>query len=143
MSAQRTQRTLTIVKPDAVSGGLAGEILRRFEQAGFRIIGVKMVRLDRRGAEGFYAVHRGKPFFEDLCAFMSSGPIVVAALEAEDVIKRLRDLMGATDPARAAEGTIRRQYGSSIQRNAVHGSDSEGSAAVEIPYFFSAVELVS
>jgi len=143
MSAQRTQRTLTIVKPDAVSGGLAGAILRRFEQAGFRIIGVKMVRLDRRGAEGFYAVHRGKPFFEDLCAFMSSGPIVVAALEAEDVIKRLRDLMGATDPARAAEGTIRRQYGSSIQRNAVHGSDSEGSAAVEIPYFFSAVELVS
>ena len=143
MSAQTTQRTLTIVKPDAVSGGLAGEILRRFEQAGFRIIGVKMVRLDRRGAEGFYAVHRGKPFFEDLCAFMSSGPIVVAALEAEDVIKRLRDLMGATDPARAAEGTIRRQYGSSIQRNAVHGSDSEGSAAVEIPYFFSAVELVS
>jgi nucleoside-diphosphate kinase len=143
MSAQRMQRTLTIVKPDAVSAGLVGEILRRFEQAGFRIIGAKMVRLDRRGAEGFYAVHRGKPFFEDLCAFMSSGPIVVAALEAEDVIKRLRDLMGATDPSRAAEGTIRRQCGSSIQRNAVHGSDSEGSAAVEIPYFFSSVELVS
>ena len=141
MMDQKRQRTLSIVKPDGVGQRLVGEVVRRFEQAGLRILGLKMLQLERAEAEGFYAVHRGKPFFDSLCDFMSSGPSVVMALEGEHAIIRLRDLMGSTDPAKAAEGTIRRAYGTSIERNIVHGSDSEASAAFEIPYFFSALEL--
>ena len=141
MMDQKRQRTLSIVKPDGVGQRLVGEVVRRFEQASLRILGLKMLQLERAEAEGFYAVHRGKPFFDSLCDFMSSGPAVVVALEGEHAIIRLRDLMGSTDPAKAAEGTIRRAYGTSIERNIVHGSDSEASAAFEIPYFFSALEL--
>ena len=135
------ERTLVMVKPDAVTRNQVGEVLRRFEAAGLRIRGLKMVRLDRRGAEGFYQVHRGRPFFESLTRFMSSGPIVAMVLEGEDAITRVRKLMGATDPAKAEAGTIRKDLASSIEQNAVHGSDSPGSAAYEIPYFFSALDL--
>jgi len=135
------ERTLVMVKPDAVTRNQVGEVLRRFEAAGLRIRGLKMVRLDRRGAEGFYHVHRGRPFFESLTRFMSSGPIVAMVLEGEDAIARVRKLMGATDPAKAEAGTIRKDLASSIEQNAVHGSDSPGSAAYEIPYFFSALDL--
>jgi nucleoside-diphosphate kinase len=135
------ERTLVMVKPDAVTRNQVGEVLRRFEAAGLRIRGLKMVRLDRRGAEGFYQVHRGRPFFESLTRFMSSGPIVAMVLEGEDAIARVRKLMGATDPAKAEAGTIRKDLASSIEQNAVHGSDSPGSAAYEIPYFFSALDL--
>jgi len=135
------ERTLVMVKPDAVTRNQVGEVLRRFEAAGLRIRGLRMVRLDRRGAEGFYQVHRGRPFFESLTQFMSSGPIVAMVLEGEDAIARVRKLMGATDPAKAEAGTIRKDLASSIEQNAVHGSDSPGSAAYEIPYFFSALDL--
>jgi len=135
------ERTLVMVKPDAVTRNQVGEVLRRFEAAGLRIRALKMVRLDRRGAEGFYQVHRGRPFFESLTRFMSSGPIVAMVLEGEDAIARVRKLMGATDPAKAEAGTIRKDLASSIEQNAVHGSDSPGSAAYEIPYFFSALDL--
>jgi nucleoside-diphosphate kinase len=135
------QRTLSIVKPDGVARHAVGEVLRRFEKEGFRILGLRMIRLGREAAEGFYAVHRGKPFFDSLCTFMSSGPAVVVALEGEDAIARLREVMGSTDPAKAAEGTIRKLVGTNIERNAVHGSDSEASAAIEIPYFFRSVDL--
>lgn len=136
------ERTLAIVKPDAVGRGLLGEILKRIHEAGFQIVALKSLRMTQAEAEGFYAVHRGKPFFAPLTEFMSSGKVVVAVLEAEDAIRRWRDTMGATDPAKAAPGTIRREFGSSIQNNCTHGSDAPETAAFEIDYFFSQHELL-
>jgi len=135
------ERTLVIVKPDGVRKGLIGEVIRRFEAEGLRVVALKMLRLTKGEAEGFYAVHRGKAFFESLTEFMSSGPVVVMVLEGEGVIARVREIMGATDPRKAAEGTIRRLYADNVQENIVHGSDSPESAAFEIPYFFSAIEI--
>lgn len=135
------QRTLAIIKPDAVEKGVAGEIITRIERAGFTIVAARMVYLTSAQAEGFYIVHKERPFYGSLCAFMTRGPVVVLGLEGEDVIARWRELMGATDPVKAAPGTIRKDFASSIEANAVHGSDSPESAAFEIPYFFSALEL--
>ncbi len=134
------ERTLVLVKPDAVSRGQVGEVIRRFEAAGLTIRGLKMVFLERREAEGFYQVHRQRPFFTSLAQFMSSGPTVAMVLEGPGAITRVRAIMGATDPAQAAPGTIRKDLATSIEQNAVHGSDSPESATYEIPYFFSAVE---
>jgi nucleoside-diphosphate kinase len=136
------ERTLAIIKPDSVAAGIAGEILSTIERAGFRILGMRMLRLDRRQAEGFYAVHREKPFFADLVEFMTEGPVIVLALEGEDAIRKWRGTMGATNPAHAAEGTIRKRFGTSIQRNCVHGSDAPETAQFELGYFFSEAELV-
>jgi nucleoside-diphosphate kinase len=135
------ERTLSIVKPDGVSGNLIGEVYRRFEQAGLSIIAARMLHLSQREAEGFYAVHRERPFFSDLVRYMTSGPVVVQVLEGESAIARNRDLMGATDPAKAAAGTTRADLATSIERNVVHGSDAPESAAREIAYFFSTTEL--
>ncbi len=134
------EQTLVLVKPDAVSRGQVGEVIRRFETAGLTIRGLKMVFLERREAEGFYQVHRQRPFFTSLTQFMSSGPTVAMVLEGPDAITKVRTLMGATDPAKAAPGTIRNDLATSIERNVVHGSDSPESATYEIPYFFSAIE---
>jgi nucleoside-diphosphate kinase len=134
------ERTLAIIKPDAVGRHLVGAIIQRYEQAGLIPIGMKLLRLTKAQAEGFYYVHKQRPFFDSLCSFMSSGPIVVLALEGENAIQRHRDLMGATDPAKAADGTIRKAYGTHIEHNAVHGSDSPESAQFELAYFFSALE---
>ena len=134
------ERTLAIIKPDAVGRHLVGAIIQRYEQAGLVPIGMKLMRLTKAQAEGFYYVHKQRPFFDSLCSFMSSGPIVLLALEGEHAIQRHRDLMGATDPAKAAEGTIRKAYGTHIEHNAVHGSDSPESAQFELGYFFSALE---
>jgi nucleoside-diphosphate kinase len=136
------QRTLAIIKPDAVGRGLAGRILQRIEEAGFQIRAMRMVRLSKAEAEGFYAVHRERPFFKSLTDFMSSGPAVVVALEAPDAIKKWRALMGATDPSKADSGTIRKEFGASIERNATHGSDAPETAAFEVGYFFAGVELI-
>ena len=127
---------MAIIKPDGVSQGLIGEVIRRLEANDFRILNLKMVRLSRQEAEGFYAIHRERPFFQSLTAFMCEGPIVVLLLEAEEAIQRLRALMGATDPAKADTGTIRRDFGSSVERNVIHGSDSSASAQFEIGFFF-------
>lgn len=135
------ERTLAIVKPDAVRRGLIGEIIARFERAKLAVRGLRMVHLTKGEAEGFYAVHRARPFFDSLTGFMSSGPAVVLVLEGAGAIARVRQIMGATDPAKAEPGTIRRDLAESIERNAVHGSDSPESAAFEIPYFFAAVDL--
>jgi nucleoside-diphosphate kinase len=135
------ERTLVMVKPDAVRQGNIGEILRRFEAAGLTVRGLKMLTLDRQEAEGFYQVHRERPFFAGLTQFMSSGPIVAVVLEGPGAIGRVRQLMGATDPAKADAGTIRKDLAGNVQENAVHGSDSPASAAYEIPYYFSALEL--
>jgi len=137
-----TERTFAIIKPDAVSRWLTGDILSRIHKAGFSIIAIKSLRMSRGEAEGFYAVHRERPFFGELTAFMSSGKSVVMVLEANDAIRRWRDTMGATDPAKAAPGTIRRDLGASIQNNCTHGSDAPATAAFEIGYFFSGHELV-
>ncbi len=136
------ERTLSIIKPDGVARGLIGEVIKRFEQAGFKIIAMKMVHMSKKEAEGFYAVHRERPFFESLTIFMSSGPAVVMVMEGEDVIARNRELMGATNYKEAAEGTIRREFATDIEKNVVHGSDSPQTAAFEIAYFFNALELV-
>jgi len=136
------QRTLTIVKPDAIAKGVAGQIIARFEQAGFRILGARLIHITHEQAAGFYAVHKSRPFFRSLCAFMTQGPCLAMVLEADDAIARLRELMGATDPAKAAPETIRKDFASSIEANAVHGSDSPESAAFEIPYFFSGLEIL-
>jgi nucleoside-diphosphate kinase len=136
-----SERTLAIVKPDAVARGVTGQILARVEQAGFRILALKMIQMSYEDAAGFYAVHRERPFFQSLCTFMTQGPCVPMVLEREGAIQRWRDLMGATDPAKAAAGTIRKDFATSIEANAVHGSDAPGTAAFEIPYFFSALEL--
>jgi nucleoside-diphosphate kinase len=134
------ERTLAIIKPDAVGRHLVGAIIQRYEQAGLIPIGIKLMRLTKAQAEGFYYVHKQRPFFDSLCSFISSGPIVVLALEGEHAIQRHRDLMGVTDPAKAADGTIRKAYGTHIEHNAVHGSDSPESAQFELGYFFSALE---
>ena len=136
------ERTLAIVKPDAVEHRAAGRILARIEEEGFRIVAMRMVRLGPKEAEGFYAVHRARPFFGALTAFMSSGPCIVIALEATGAISRWREVMGATDPAKAAAGTLRKQFGSNIERNACHGSDAPETAAAEIGYFFGGIDLV-
>jgi nucleoside-diphosphate kinase len=136
-----SERTLAIIKPDAVAKGATGQILARIEQAGFRVLALKMIHMSYDDAAGFYAVHRERPFFQSLCTFMTQGPCVPMVLEREGAIQRWRDLMGATDPAKAATGTIRKDFATSIEANAVHGSDAPGTAAFEIPYFFSALEL--
>jgi nucleoside-diphosphate kinase len=136
------QRTFSIIKPDAVAGGKTGSILALLEQHGFRIKGMKLVHLTQKQAEGFYAVHKERGFFSSLVTFMSEGPVVVLCLEREDAVKKLRDVMGATNPANAADGTIRKLFAESIERNAMHGSDAPETAAEEIPYFFSKTELV-
>ena len=135
------ERTLSIVKPDAVEKDAVGEILRRFQADGLRIVALKLIRLTEEQARGFYAVHKSRPFYESLVKFMTSGPVVVSVLEGRDAIARNRRLMGATDPAKADAGTIRRDFGSDIERNAVHGSDAGTTARVEIPYFFNATEI--
>jgi len=135
------QRTLAIVKPDAVAKRVVGKILTKIEEGGFTILAVKLAHLSLGEARGFYYVHRQRPFYDSLCSFMTQGPSLLMVLEGDDAISRWRDLMGATDPAKAAAGTIRKEFASSIEANAVHGSDSPESAATEIPYFFSSLEL--
>jgi nucleoside-diphosphate kinase len=135
------ERTLTIIKPDAVARGAAGQIISRFEQAGLTILAAKLVLLTPAQSAGFYAVHAARPFYASLCAFMTQGPCLPMVLEGEDAIARLRELMGATDPAKAAPGTIRKDFAASIEANAVHGSDSLESAAIEIPFFFASMEI--
>jgi nucleoside-diphosphate kinase len=135
------ERTLAIIKPDAVLRRVAGRIIQRIEDEGFQIRAMRRVHLSKREAEGFYDVHRARPFFQSLTEFMSSGPAIVLVLEAPDAIKRWRTLMGATDPAKADAGTLRKEFAESIERNATHGSDAPETAAYEIGYFFSGVEL--
>jgi nucleoside-diphosphate kinase len=137
------ERTLSIIKPDAVAKNVIGQIYARFEQAGLKVIAAKMVHLSRREAEGFYAVHKGRPFFNDLVEFMISGPVMVQVLQGEGAVLKNRDLMGATDPKKAAQGTIRADFAQSIDANAVHGSDAAETAAVEIAYFFASTEVFS
>jgi nucleoside-diphosphate kinase len=136
------ERTFAIIKPDAVSKRQTGQILAVIEENGFRVAGMKMKRLSQLEAEGFYAVHRERPFFGSLVKFMTEGPVVVLVLERENAIAKWREVMGATNPANAAEGTIRRRFAESIERNCVHGSDAPETAAVEIPFFFAASELL-
>lgn len=137
------ERTLSIIKPDAVAKNVIGKIDTRFEQAGLRIVAARMMWLSRQQAEGFYAVHRERPFFKDLVEFMTSGPVMVQVLEGENAIQKNRDLMGATDPGKAAKGTIRADFAQSIDANAVHGSDSPQTATTEIAYFFATDEIFS
>lgn len=137
------EQTLSIIKPDGVKRNLVGEILGRFEQKGLRIVATRMLHLSKREAEGFYAVHRERPFFEELTTFMCSGPVVVSVLEGENAVAYHREIMGATNPAEAAEGTIRKDFAQSIGENTVHGSDSLENAAIEIAYFFAQIELVN
>ena len=137
-----TERTLSIIKPDATRRNLTGAINRTFEEAGLRIVAQKRIRLSKEQAEAFYAVHRGRPFYDELTTFMASGPVVVQVLEGEDAISRNREVMGATDPADAKEGTIRAAYAESVGENAVHGSDAPETAAEEIAFFFSGLEIV-
>ena len=136
-----SERTLAIIKPDAVERGLGGAILQRIEAAGFTIRAMRKLQLSKQQAEGFYAVHRARPFFDTLTEFMASGPAIVIALEAPDAIKKWRTLMGATDPAKADAGTLRKEFAQSIERNATHGSDAPETAAFELSYFFPGIEL--
>jgi len=135
------ERTLSIVKPDGVKKNILGEVIRRFQESGIRVAAIKMIQMSKAEAEGFYAVHKERPFFSSLTDFMSSGPCVVMVLEGEGVIKKNRDLMGATNPEEAAEGTIRKDFAGNIEQNAVHGSDAPETAAFEISYFFNALEI--
>src|SRR5687768_7674806 len=135
------ERTLAIIKPDAVAARHAGRIIQRIEEAGFQIRAIRMLQLSKQDAEGFYAVHRERPFFGSLTQFMSSGPVIVLALEAQDAIKKWRTLMGATDPAKAEDGTLRKEFGRSIENNATHGSDAPDTAAFEVGYFFRGIEF--
>ncbi len=137
------ERTLSIVKPDGVSKNLIGEVIKRFEGRGLKVMGLKMIWMDKKEAEGFYVVHRGEPFYESLTVFMSSGPSVVMVLEGDGAISKTRELMGATDPQKAEQGTLRRQFATNIERNIVHGSDAPETAAFEIGYFFNALEMFS
>lgn len=137
------EKTLVMIKPDAVTRGLIGEIIRRFEKQDLRVVGLKMVHMNQQEAEGFYIVHKERPFYPSLTAFMSSQPIVALVLEGEKAIERVRSIMGATDPAKADAGTIRKDLAQNIEQNSVHGSDSPESAAYEIPYFFSQLDLYS
>ncbi|HEV3197366.1 MAG TPA: nucleoside-diphosphate kinase [Bryobacteraceae bacterium] len=136
------ERTFSIIKPDAVAAGQAGEILAMIQKAGFRVLGLRMTRLSEAQAQAFYAVHRERPFFAGLVKFMTEGPIVVMALEREDAIKKLREVMGATNPANAAEGTVRKRFAANIERNCIHGSDAPETAEVELQFFFSTAELI-
>ena len=136
-----SEQTLAIIKPDAVKKDAIGDIISRYEKAGLKPIALRMMRMSKPVAEGFYAVHRQRPFFDSLTTFMASAPVIVLVLEGKDAIKRNRELMGATDPAKAAPGTIRAAHGTNIEFNAVHGSDSSETARVEINYFFSSMEL--
>ena len=135
-------RTLTIIKPDSVRKGNFGKIISRLEDDGFRILGLKKTSLSRKQAEGFYAVHKERPFFASLVEYMTSGPVYVAALERDNAVAQLRKVMGATDPTKADAGTIRKDFGESIEQNAIHGSDSDENAAIEIAFFFSGAELL-
>jgi nucleoside-diphosphate kinase len=135
------ERTLSIVKPDAVEKGVAAQILARIEASGLKIIALKMIQLTREEAQGFYAVHKERPFYGELVAFMTSGPVVVSALEGDNAIARYRELMGATNPADAADGTIRKEFATDIEKNAVHGSDGPDTSKIEIAYFFNATEI--
>ena len=137
------EQTLSIIKPDGVKRNMVGEILKRFESRGLRIVAIRMEHLAKREAEGFYEVHRERPFFEELTIFMSSGPVIITVLEGENAVALNREIMGVTNPADADEGTIRRDFGGSIGENTVHGSDSPENAAIEIAYFFSQTELVN
>ena len=137
------ERTLAIIKPDAVGRNLTGEILKRIEASGLRICALKLIRLTRAQAEQFYQVHKERPFYASLCAYMSSGPVTVGVLEGEQAITRWRELMGATDPLKASVATIRKDLGVDVEKNAVHGSDGPETAAVEIPFFFGGVEILT
>jgi nucleoside-diphosphate kinase len=141
-SSMAIERTLSIIKPDATRRNLTGQINARFEKAGLRIVAQKRLWLTRQQAEGFYAVHKARPFFNDLCAFMTSGPVVVQVLEGEGAVAKNRDVMGATNPANAAPGTIRKDFAESIEANSVHGSDAPETAVQEIAFFFAGVEIV-
>lgn len=136
------ERTLSIIKPDGVQNNLIGEIIRRFEKNGLRVAAMRLIRLSKVEAQGFYAVHRERPFFDSLTTFIASGPVVVMVLEGENAIQKNRTLMGATDPKKADRGTLRSDFGASIESNLVHGSDSAESASFEIPFFFSALDIV-
>ncbi len=136
------QTTLSIIKPDGVRQNVIGSVLARIEDAGFRIVALRMIQLSKRQAEGFYAIHKSRPFFDSLTNFMSSGPSVVMVLEKENAIEDLRKLMGATDPAKAEKGTLRKDFATSVEANVIHGSDSPESAAIEIPYFFTKLQLI-
>jgi nucleoside-diphosphate kinase len=135
------EKTFSIIKPDAVASGKAGKVLALLEENGFRIVALRMVKLSQSQAEGFYAVHRERPFYGSLVKFMTEGPVIVMALERADAVKKLREVMGATNPANAAEGTVRKLYAESIERNAIHGSDAPETAAQELAFFFNSVEL--
>jgi nucleoside-diphosphate kinase len=137
-----TQRTLCIIKPDAVERRVQGAILQRLLEEGFQVLGLRQARLSRNQAEGFYAVHRERPFFDELCTFMSRGPVVLLALERNDAVQHLRKVIGATDPAKADAGTVRKLYGSNVGENAVHGSDSEENGRLECAYYFPGMDLV-
>ncbi|SPE37667.1 Nucleoside diphosphate kinase [Candidatus Sulfopaludibacter sp. SbA6] len=136
------ERTFSMIKPDAVRAGQAGEILAMIQGAGFRVLNLRMTRITESQAQGFYAVHRERPFFNGLVKFMTEGPVIVMALEREDAIKKLRDVMGATNPANAAEGTIRQRFASNIERNCIHGSDAPETAETELRFFFSTADLL-
>jgi nucleoside-diphosphate kinase len=135
------QKTFSIIKPDAVASGKAGKILSLLEDNGFRIVALRMAKLSQAQAEGFYAVHAERPFYRSLVTFMTEGPVVLMALEREDAVKKLREVMGATNPANAADGTVRKLFAESIERNAIHGSDAPETAAQELAYFFNSIEL--
>ena len=137
-----TERTLSIIKPDATRRNLTGRIVAKFEEAGLRVVAQKRIQLTRQDAERFYEVHKERPFFAGLCTFMTSGPVVVQVLEGENAVQRNRDIMGATNPANAAEGTIRKEFAENIEANSVHGSDSAENAKTEIAFFFSTMEIV-
>jgi nucleoside-diphosphate kinase len=138
-----TERTFSILKPDATRRNLTGKINAKFEEAGLRIVAQRRIRMSREQAEGFYAIHKERPFFNDLCAFMISGPVVIQVLEGENAVARNREIMGATNPANAAPGTIRKEFAESIEANSVHGSDSLENAAIEIAYFFKPEEILA
>ena len=135
------EKTLSIVKPDGIQKHLIGEVVKRFENNGLKVVGLKMISMNKKEAEGFYAVHRGKPFFESLTTFMSSGPCVVMVLQGEEAISKTRELMGTTDPKQAKKGTLRHEFAANIERNIVHGSDAPETAAFEIKYFFNSLEI--
>jgi nucleoside-diphosphate kinase len=136
-----TERTLSIIKPDGVQKGVIGQVVARFEKAGLKPVAMKMVQLSKAEAEGFYAVHKARPFFNDLVKFMTSGPVVLMVLEGEGAVLKNRDIMGATDPKKAADGTIRKDFATDIEKNTVHGSDSPENAGVEVAYFFPEIEV--
>jgi nucleoside-diphosphate kinase len=136
------ERTFSIIKPDAVAAGQSGQILALLEKSGFRILGLRMLHMTQKQAEGFYAVHRERPFYASLVKFMTEGPVIVLALERDDAVKKLREVMGATNPANAAEGTVRKLFAQSIERNCIHGSDAPETAAVELSFFFRASDLL-